>query len=160
MKLIMRLFSWKSCLISSLIVLFLLNIFNFYGLYTNKFYFFKFDNYIFPLLSLAHFTYLYAMWFKINEEEIADYQMRNLEFTLYAILVIYTYKLVETISILLSYNDFESNVIPATFIPIGLLIAFLYVMLLILTLITFKHRKDKVGTYDFNRIHDKIDSWE
>lgn len=160
MKLITRLLSWKSCLILSVSVLLLLNIFSFYGLYTNKFYFFKFDNYIFPLLTLVHFTYLYAVWFKIKEEEITDPQMRNLEFTLYVILVLYVYKLFETISILLSYSDFETHVIPATFIPIGTFITFLYVMLLVLTLVTFKHRKDKIGAYNFNKINDEIDSWD
>ena len=42
MNSIKGLFTWKRTLIVSIVVLFLLNIFSFYGLYTNKFYFFKF----------------------------------------------------------------------------------------------------------------------
>ena len=160
MKFILRLFTWKSTLMFSLIVLVLLNVFSFYGLFTNKFYFFKFDNYIFPILTLVHFTFLYAMWFKIKEDEIADPQMRNLEYALYVIFLIYVYRLFNTVSILFSYSNFESHVIPATFLPLGILILFLYIMLLLLTLITFKHRKDKIGSYNFNKLDDRIDSWE
>ena len=160
MKFMLRLFSWKTTLILSLIVLVLLNIFSFYGLFTNKFYFFKFDNYIFPLVTLVHFAFLYAMWFKIKEDEIADPQMRNLEYALYVIFWIYIYRLFNSIAILLSYSDYHSHVIPSTFIPIGTFITLLYVMLLVLTLITFKHRKDKIGDYNFNRINDEIDSWD
>ena len=150
MKSILRMFSWKRSLLLSIIVLLLLIIFNFYGLYTNKFYLFKLDNYIFPFLTIIHFTFLYAMSFKIKENEVADPQMRNLEFALYIIFFIYIYKLFDTIFILLTYNDFESHVIPATFIPIGILIVILYLMLLLLTLITFKHRIDLVGHYRFD----------
>ncbi len=157
MKLILRIFSWKRTLLLTIIVLVLLIIFSFYGLYTNKFYLFKFDNYIFPFLTIIHFTFLYAMNFKIKENEIADPQMRKLEFALYIIFFIYIFRLFDTIFILLTYNDFESHVIPETFIPIGFLIVFLYLMLLFLTLVTFKHRIDLVGPYRFNDINDQID---
>ncbi|MGB5434260.1 MAG: hypothetical protein WBM98_00105 [Maribacter sp.] len=160
MKFILRLFSWKTTLILSLMVLVLLNVFSFYGLFTNKFYFFKFDNYIFPLMTLVHFAFLYAMWFKIKENEIADPQMRNLEYALYVIFWIYIYRLFNSISILTSYSDYHSHVIPSTFLPIGILIMVLYVLLLLLTIIAFKHRKHKIGSYRFNEINDGIDSWE
>ncbi len=157
MKLILRMFSWKRNLLLSIIVLLLLIVFSFYGLYTNKFYFFKFDNYIFPFLTIIHFTFLYAMSFKIKENEIADPQMRNLEFALYIIFFIYIFRLFETIYILLTYNDFETHVIPATFIPIGILIVFLYAMLLLLTLVTINYRIHLVGPYRFDDINDHID---
>ena len=128
MKMILRMFSWKRSLWLTVIVLFLLIIFSFYGLYTNKFYLFKFDNYIFPILTIVHFIFLYAMWFKIKEHEIADPQMRNLEFALYIIFFIYIFRLFDTLLTLMSYNDFESNVLPVTFIPVGIFIVFLYVM--------------------------------
>ena len=157
MKLILRMFSWKRSLLLSIIVLLLLIVFSFYGLYTNKFYFFKYDNYIFPFLTIIHFTFLYALSFKIKENEIADPQMRNLEFALYIIFFIYIFRLFETIYILLTYNDFETHVIPATFIPIGILIVILYGMLLLLTLVTVKYRIDLVGPYRFDDINDHID---
>ncbi len=160
MKLILRIFSWKTTLVLSIITLVLLNIFSFYGLYTNKFYLFKIDNYIFPFLTIAHFIFLYAIWFKIREGEIADQQMRNLEFAVYVIFLIYVFKFFDTLLVLLSYNDFESIVIPTTFIPIGVFIVFLYVLLLLLTLITFQHRKELVGSYRLDEINNHIDSWD
>ncbi|MBT8300193.1 MAG: hypothetical protein KJO63_02565, partial [Maribacter sp.] len=114
MKLILRILSWKSTLLLSIIILLLLIVFSFYGLYTNKFYLFKFDNYIFPLLTIVHFIFLYAMWFKIKEREITDPQMRNLEFALYVVFFIYIFRLFDTIFTLLTYSDFESHVIPIT----------------------------------------------
>jgi hypothetical protein len=160
MKLRLRMFSWKTSLLLSIIILLTLIVFSFYGLYTNKFYLFKFDNYIFPVLTLIHFVFIYVVWFKINENEIADPQMRNLEFALYVVLLIYIFRFFDTLFILLSYSDFESHVIPQTFIPIGVLILFLYLLLVVLTLTTIKYRKELVGGYRFDEINEQIDSWE
>lgn len=154
-------FSWKTSLLLSIIILLTLIVFSFYGLYTNKFYLFKFDNYIFPVLTLIHFVFIYVMWFKINENEIADPQMRNLEFALYVVLLIYVFRFFDTLFVLLSYEDFESHVIPETFIPMGVLILFLYLLLVVLTLITIKYRKELIGSYRFDEINEQqIDSWE
>ncbi|NND80451.1 MAG: hypothetical protein HKN53_11170 [Maribacter sp.] len=157
MKLILRILSWKSTLLLSIIILLLLIVFSFYGLYTNKFYLFKFDNYIFPLLTIVHFIFLYAMWFKIKEREITDPQMRNLEFALYVVFFIYIFRLFDTIFTLLTYSDFESHVIPITFIPMGIIIVLLYALLLILTLVTFRYRKDLIGPYRFDDVNDHVD---
>ncbi|MBM1107080.1 hypothetical protein JQC67_13085 [Aurantibacter crassamenti] len=159
MNSILRIFPWKRILKMTLAVLALLIVFNFYGLYTNQFYFFKFDNYIFPALTLVHFGFLYVLWFKIKEEEIADPKMRNLEYALYAICVVYVFKFFDTLAILFSYGQYENHVIPGTFIPVGLLILTLYIILIGLTLLAFKYRKDKVGAYEFDDMNH-IDSWE
>jgi hypothetical protein len=161
MKLLLRIFSWKTTLLLSIIILLTLIVFSFYGLYTNKFYLFKFDNYIFPILTLVHFVYIYVVWFKINENEVADPQMRKLEFAMYVILLIYIFRFFDTLFVLLSYGDFESHVIPKTFIPIGTLIMFFYALLMVLTLITIKYRKKLIGSYRFDEINEQqIDSWE
>lgn len=160
MKFLMRLLNWKRSLILSIGTLLLLVPLNFYGLYTDKFYFFKFDNYIFPLLTVVHFVFLYAIWFKIREEEIADPQMRNLEYTLYVIFLVYIYKAMETLSILMSHSDYADHVIPATFIPMGIAILILHLLLLGLTLLTFAHRKRLVGSYNFEQMNQHFDSWE
>ena len=97
------------------------------------------------------------MWFKIKEGEIADPQMRNLEYALYVIFFIYVFRLIDTIFILQTYNDFQSHLIPITFIPIGALIVILYLLLLVLTLTAFKYRKDLIGPYNFDDISNQID---
>lgn len=160
MNFILRLISWRSNLVLSLITLVLLIVFSFYGLYTNKFYFFKFDNYLFPLLTSVHFVYLYVMCFKIKEREIGDPQMRNLEYTLYVIFLVYIFKVFDTLVTLMSHSDYEKDLIPVTFIPIGSLIVALHVLLLLLTLITIAYRKALVGSYDFENLNENIDSWE
>ena len=152
--------TWKRTLILSIGVLALLNIFSFYGLYTNKFYFFKIDNYIFPLLSIVHFVFLYVLWFKIKEDELSDPPMRTLEYVLYIISLVYVYKLVETIIILLSYNDFDNHLIPSTFLPLGYFMLLLYTLLLLVTYLAIAYRKKIVGTYLFDDMNQHVDHWK
>ncbi len=159
MKSILRILTLKKSFILSISVLALLIVFNFYGLYTNKFYFFKPDNYIFPILTLVHFTFLYVLWFKIKEDETTDPQMRNIEYILYGIFLVYVYKAIESFYVLTTYLDYENHVIPATFLPAGIFIAVLYLMLIGLTLLAIKYRKERVGEYKFDDMNH-IDSWE
>lgn len=159
LKSIKRVFSWRLTLLLSLISIVLLNVFSFYGLYTNKFYFFKVDNYIFPILSMVHLVFLYVMWFKIKEKELSDVPMRNLEYGLYVISLVYLFKIIETILTLLSYGDYENHLIPATFLPIGILMLVLYTLLFGLTFLTYSYRKQLVGTYVFDDMNQHVDNW-
>ena len=154
-----KILTWQRGLAISIFTLTLLIVFSFYGLYTNKFYFFKFKNYIFPLAALVHFAYLYVLWFKIKEDEIADPQMRNLEYALYAIVLFYIYKLVNTLLIVTGTSEFTNHAIPGTFKPMGIFMLVLYTLLIILTVLTIKYRKDHIGSYDFDD-KDQIDKWE
>lgn len=159
MKIFYRILPWKQTLFLSIVVLVLIDIFSFYGLYTNKFYVFKIDNFIVPVLSVVHFIFLYVLWFKIKERELSDPPMRNLEYSLYIISIIYIFKLFDTFFILLTYNDYENYLIPDSFIPLGLGILFLYLILLLLTAITIAHRKQLVGTYHFDHMNQHVDNW-
>ncbi|MEP2278163.1 hypothetical protein [Maribacter sp.] len=159
MNAIKGLLTWKRTLITSIVVIFLLNIFSFYGLYTNKFYFFKIDNYLFPILSIIHFVFLYVLWFKINEHELSDPPMRTLEYVLYGISLVYIYKLVDTLIILSSYSEFENHIIPSSFLPIGVLILVLYAILLLVTFLAIVYRKEIVGTYIFDDMNQHVDHW-
>ncbi|MEB8329159.1 hypothetical protein OO009_07305 [Flavobacteriaceae bacterium KMM 6897] len=160
MNILLRVFPWKMIKLLSIVILIALIVLNFYGLYTNRFYFFKFDNYIFPLLTLAHFVYLYVIWFKVRENEYPDPKMRNLEYLLYIILFIYVFQIFDTIYILSSYSDYDASIIPETFIPMGTLIVTLYTLLIVMTLVSFRHRKVLIGEYKFMGMNDNIDSWQ
>ena len=155
-----RISSWKKCLALSVSVLFVLIILNFYGLYTNEFYFYKVDNYIFPLLAIVHFSFLQAIQLRIGETDFSAFQLRNLEYGMYAILSVYLFKVLDTTYILWSYNKFESQIIPETFIPMGVAILSLQFLLVILTLFSFAFRRQLVGKYNFDHINDKLDSWQ
>jgi len=160
MQLLFKFLPWKRSVLISAIVLTLLIILSFYGLYTNKFYFFKYDNYILPILSIIHFIFLYVLWFKIKEEEISDSPMRNIEYALYVVFIVYLFKLIDTLYIISTYTEFENHQIPATFFPIGSLIIVLYLLLIGLTIITFVYRKKYVGPYNVDILNEQIDSWE
>ena len=159
MKSILKIFTLKRTFILSAFVMVLLVIFNFYGPYTSKFYFFKPGNYIFPILSVGHFIFLYVLWFKIREDEMTDPQMRNLEYVLYIIFLVYVYKAFESIYILSTYWDYEFHLLPSTFLPLGILIMVCNFILIGTTLLLFKYRKDRVGNYNFDEM-SHIDSWE
>ena len=138
----------------------MLIVLNFYGLYTNRFYFFKVDNYIFPLLTVVHFYFLQALQLKINTKFIGDLQLRNLEYAMYAILLVYVFKVLDTSYILLNVTDFDLQIIPETFIPIGIGMLFLQLTLVVLTLLSFGIRRNLIGRYNFDQINDKLDSWQ
>nr|WP_255444158.1 hypothetical protein [Robiginitalea sp. SC105] len=138
----------------------MLIVLNFYGLYSNQFYLLKIDNYILPLFSILHFVYLYAIQFKIRENEYPDPQLRNVEYGMYAVLFIYLFKGVDTLYILMSYDDYDSHIIPATFLPVGLFILALHVALVFLTGAAFHFRRNLVGAFNFDQINENIDSWQ
>ena len=102
--------------------------------------------------------FLYAMWSKIKEEELADTQMRNLEYSLYIIFFVYVFKVFDSITILWSYTEFENHVNPGTFVPLGSFILALYLVLLVLTILTFKQRREIVGNYSFETINENLGS--
>ena len=155
-----RFFSWKGCLAISVAILLVLIVSNFYGLYTNKFYFFKIDNYIFPLLTIVHFSFLQAIQTRINTTYMGDLQLRNLEYAMYAILSVYVFKVLDTSYKLLSYSNYEVQIIPETFVPLGIGILALQIILVLLTVLSFAFRRQFLGRYNFDHINDKLDSWQ
>ena len=159
MTFISGILSWKHTILLSVMVLLLLTVSSFDGIYTNTFYFTKIDNYIFPVLSMVHLVFLYVLWFKITENELSDPVMRNLEYSLYIIFIVYVFKLLDTGVILLSYSDYEGYLIPTTFLPAGFALFTLYLSLLLLTILAVVHRKRLVGTYHFDDMNKHVDSW-
>lgn len=156
----LRILSWKRTVYLTAAVLSLLIIFDFYGLYTNNFYFSIANNYVFPLITLIHFTFLYVLKFKIEEEELTDPLMRNVEYMLYGAFLIYVFKTAEILGILATYEEFSNYVIPQTFLPIGICIFSLHILLLVLTLIIIHYRKELVGDYKFDDMNRHVDTWE
>ncbi len=160
MNAIFKIMSWKRTIHFSIAVLVLLIICDFYGLYTNNFYFLKPENYIFPVITLIHFTFLYVLKFKIDEDELTDPLMRNIEYMLYGAFLIYVFKTSEILSTLTSYGEFVNYVVPVTFLPLGISIFVLHLLLLVLTIIAIHYRKEMVGEYKFDDMNQHVDSWE
>lgn len=140
--------SWKSLHHIILAILPLLVVLNFYGVHTNRFYFAKLDNYIFPLLSSIHFVYIYAIRSKIRVSGMADIRTRNLEYALYALMVVYAFKIYESITLLNAIDAIQRQLLPKTFYPVSLCIVALYGLLFLLTLISFQIRKRYLGKYE------------
>lgn len=90
---------------------------------------------------------------------MTDPQMRNLEYVLYGVFLVYIYKAFESIYVLSTYGDYENHVIPGAFLPLGITILLLHLLLVGLTLLMFKYRKDRVGAYKFDDMNH-VDSWE
>ncbi|SHJ01658.1 hypothetical protein SAMN04487911_10998 [Arenibacter nanhaiticus] len=149
MKFILRIFSFKVCLLLSVIALIFLVVLNFYGLYSNKFYFNKVDNYIFPVLAIVHLIYLYVLNSRIRRSASIDSTVLNLEYGLYPAFLIYMYRGAETLINLLSYSKFESTLQSEVFHFMVIVISLMYFFLALLSLITFRHRQQILGHYHF-----------
>jgi hypothetical protein len=153
MKHLLRFISWKKCFALTLSIMPFLALSSFYGIYTHKFYFTKIDNYILPLLLLVHLLYLKALR-QADQQEISDLSnARNLEYGMYVIYFVYLYKFAETSYKLSSYFDFSEEILPTMFLPVGLVILFLQIIFLIITLVIFRHRKERFGPYRLDRIN-------
>lgn len=160
MKFILKGISWKRTIHFSIAILVLLILSDFYGLYTNSFYLLKVDNYVFPVTTLVHFTFLYVLNFKIEENEMTDPLMRNVEYLLYGACLIYVFKTWEIVYTVITYDDFSNYLLPITFLPLGIFILVLHFLLLVLTALAIFYRKEMVGAYKFDDMNQHIDSWE
>jgi len=160
MNTISKIITWKRNILASLAVLLVLIILDFYGVYTNKFYFLKAENYLFPVLTIVHLLYLYVVWFKISEGELPDPKMRNIEYALYIIMGVYVFKIYESITVLNSIKEYGEHLIPSTFKPVATISLVLYSILPILTIYTFWLRKRYVGIYNFENYNDNLNIWQ
>tara|TARA_R110002049_G_scaffold144404_3_gene306656 strand:+ start:8457 stop:8942 length:486 start_codon:yes stop_codon:yes gene_type:complete len=160
MKKPIHLYSWKTAIIISALLLAVVIISNFYGLFIDKFYFNKIDSYLFAILTLVHLAYLYAFWYKLEENEYPDNEMRNLEYCLYIVFAVYAYKLIDTASLLFGYTNYKDLILPETFLPVGIGIVLSYLFLCLLTLQLFSIRKNKIGDYTIDSIREEeLDTW-
>ncbi|MGW9686215.1 hypothetical protein [Flagellimonas sp. 2504JD1-5] len=155
-----KIFSWKNVNLIIFFSLLVLIVLNFYGIYTNRFYFLKPDNFIIPVLGIIHFLYLYVIWFKIREGELPDPKMRNLEYTLYAILIVYIFKIYDSAMVVSSYSQFQEHVLPTTFRPISILVLSLYILLTAMTILSFWYRKKLIGLYKFDDCNSNLNVWQ
>ena len=159
MNLMLKAFSWKLSLMLCLLVLIVLIVLNFYGLYTARFYFLKIDNYIFPILAILHFKYLQILWMKIRERGYPDSKIRNLEYGLYPVVLVYAFKASDTAFMLVSASQYEDYILPQNFLVMGIVVLGLQITLILLTLLSFSQRRRIIGVYNFDRINENIDSW-
>ncbi|WP_318308417.1 hypothetical protein [Flagellimonas crocea] len=86
--------------------------------------------------------------------------MRNIEYVLYAIMVVYVFKIYDSITVLNSIKTYGEHVIPGTFKPMATLSVVLFSILPILTLYTFWLRKRYVGVYNFENYNDNLNIWQ
>ncbi|KQC29147.1 hypothetical protein [Flagellimonas eckloniae] len=160
MESLFKIFTWKISSVVTSMLLLVLILLNFYGVYANKFYFLKPANYIFPALAMVHFLYLYVLRFKITENELPDPIMRNLEYVLYTVLIVYFFKIYESAMVLNSLSEYQGHVIPDMFKTIGTITLVLYCVLSVFTLLLFLQRKYYVGKYDFENYNNNLNMWQ
>ena len=153
-------FSWKLVNAVSIATLIILVVSSFYGFYTNTFYLTKPDNYIIPLLSTIHFLYIYVIGFKIRENELPDPKMRNLEYALYAVMIVYAFKGYDGITTLNSLSGSEEYYLPETFTPAIITISVLYCLIILLTLVSFSIRRRQIGVYNFENFNNNLNMWQ
>ena len=102
---------------------------------------------------IIHAWFLNALYHLEKEPHEHMNLTRNLEYVMYAIFLVYLFKIAETSYILLGYFEYSDLVLPQTFLPVGLFILSLQIALLIITFATFKLRREHIGPYRFDRVH-------
>ncbi|WP_136468683.1 hypothetical protein [Flagellimonas onchidii] len=160
MGMLFKIFNWKRVNIITFAILLVLIVLNFYGVYTNRFYFLKPYNYIIPVLAVIHALYLYVIWFKIKENELPDPKMRNLEYIVYVILLVYLFKIYDSVNVVNSYSQFQEHVLPSSFRFISILNLVLYCSMPLLTLLSFWYRKKLIGEYNFENYNNNLNIWQ
>lgn len=152
--------SWKYNIFASILLLMFLIFANFYGLFTDRFYFLKIENYLFPVLTIIHFVYMYVIRFKIVENDYPDIQMRNLEYCFYVVTVYYLYRIIDLSLLLYIYDKSEDLVIPTSFLPATIAILVAYAVLLALALHLFRIRSKRIGFYQIDYYSEEnLDVW-
>jgi hypothetical protein len=58
----------------------------------------------------------------------------------------------------MAYNNFKNEIIQENFIPIGILLMALHFFILVVALLTFFYRKNTIGVYNFDELHDDMQS--
>jgi hypothetical protein len=86
--------------------------------------------------------------------------MKNIEYVMYGMVLVYAYNIYGTFLTLGSQNEFQDHVIPSTFVPMGILIITFQALLVLLTVWSFIIRRQRVGKYDFDYLNNHIDAWE
>lgn len=152
--------SWKYNIGASIVLLIFLIFANFYGLFTDRFYFLKIENYLFPVLTIIHFVYMYVIRFKIVENDYPDVQMRNLEYCFYIVAIYYLYRIIDLGLLLYIYDRTDGLILPATFLPATIGILSAYAILLILSLNLFIIRSKRIGFYQIDYYSEEnLDVW-
>src|SRR5690606_26160036 len=113
--------NWKKVIWTSMVVRVALMGVSLYGIYINMSDLLKPGNYYVPISDVEHLLYLYLVRFKIIEYELPDPKMRNLEYVIYALVVVYLFKIYDSVLTLGSVAEFGEHVIPPTFRPMGIL---------------------------------------
>ncbi|MEL7270709.1 MAG: hypothetical protein AAGL34_14140 [Bacteroidota bacterium] len=137
-----------------LTMLVVLVLFNFYGPFSNRFYFGKLDGYMFLLLVAFQALYLFRLLAKTKNEMNSDSQLRYLEYVVYGVLVVYGYKTIDTVLSLNLASEIQPDLLPETFFPLVLLSLALYLLVIILSVLTFTFRKRLLGSFSQETIED------
>ena len=135
-------------------MLVVLVLFNFYGPFSNRFYFGKLDGYMFLLLVVFQAIYLFRLLAKAKNKMISHSQLRYLEYVVYGVLVVYGYKTIDTVLSLNLASEIQPDLLPETFFPLILLSLALYLLVIILSILTFTLRKRLLGSFGQETIED------
>ncbi|NKI24996.1 hypothetical protein HCG49_00305 [Arenibacter sp. 6A1] len=89
--------------------------------------------------------------------EYPDTVMRNIEYTMYFICLVYLFQIIETLITAVSLGQFHDRIIPSAFIPMATLMICLKVLLLLLTIFLFVKRKLLVGKYNHDYLNKDLE---
>lgn len=127
-------------------------IFNFYGLFTHKFYWLKPDNFILPAVILIHMGYQREIQKRISRNKGVDFFLQKFEFAMYGVVLIYGFELIETIYTMFLAKSYDSSIFPETFWSQAFMVLSIQMLFILFTVCSFYLRKLILGRYNFDYI--------
>ena len=109
---------------------------------------------MFLLLVAFQALYLFRLLAKTKNEMNSDSQLRYLEYVVYGVLVVYGYKTIDTVLSLNLASEIQPDLLPEPFFPLVLLSLALYLLVIILSFLTFTFRKRLLGSFSQETIED------
>ena len=141
------------------LILICLGLFNFYGMYTDSFFFLKGEGWAFVGLAAIHVFYLSLILHKMRSYRSSDWGLRISEIVMYVVVAAYGYMLAQVIIELQNTELLTGYVIPDSFYTKSYCLIGLFIGLMLLTIRLFFNRKRAFGPFKSVSVKTDLDNW-
>ena len=143
----------------SVVLLISLAVLNFYGMYTDRFYFGQSEGWLFVALGAIHITYMTFLWKKMEAYPVPEWRLKLVEWVMYAVIGVYCFMLTTTIIDMQSTHELKNYIIADSFYSKSYWLISLFSILILLSVRLFFLRKKVLGAYKSFSKSEEIDNW-
>ena len=143
----------------SLVLLIAVGTLNFYGMFTDRFYFGQSDGWLFVMLAVVQITYMSFLWRRVESHEVPEWRVKLLEWVMYIVLGVYAFMMITTIIDLQATYELKNHIIADSFYSKSYWLIGLFSLLILVTLRLFFVRKRALGAYKSHSKSEDLDNW-